>query len=105
MVHVEYSSWAVSWPANQDISYKSQPQPPNEVNLLNGIAQFSDPQSVVLGFTWKFVRTVNSWTLPRATEREALGVDSVIHVLARPPDGSDVVSSMRNTDLDYPSER
>lgn len=96
MVHVEYSSWAVSWPANQDISYTSQPQAPNEVDLLNGMAQFSDPPSVVLGFTCKFVGTVNPWTLPRATEREALGVDPVIHVLARPPDGVDGVSSMRN---------
>lgn len=104
MVHVEYSSWPVSWPANQDIRYTSQPQAPNEVDLLNGMAQFSDPPSVVLGFTWKFVGTVNPWTLPRATEREALGVGPVIHVLARPPDGADVVSSMRNTGLDYPSE-
>lgn len=38
MVDVEFLSWAVSWLVNQDVSYKSRPQAPKVVELLNDIA-------------------------------------------------------------------
>lgn len=47
MVCVEYLSSTVSWLLNQDVSYKSYPQEPNEVNLFSGVAYLSGPQSVV----------------------------------------------------------
>lgn len=38
MVDVEFLSWAVSWLINQGVSYKSRPQAPKVVKLLNEIA-------------------------------------------------------------------
>lgn len=65
MVLVEYFKLGCTQLTNQSISYKS-----NEANLLNGIAYLSDSQSVFPGVTWKLVRNVASWALPRPTDEK-----------------------------------